>query len=492
MRKFISNYLVLTSSSVVNMLISTLSVSLISRYLGPDGMGQYSMINALVALGLSYLLLWTQSASLRYGTEEWQTSQSFKKTLSARLPFIAGGLTIALILIIAQPLSVVEKFFMFPHHWWPCVVLLLLARFLGSEVLIFLQIKEKYLLYSQLSVLVSVLCLIYYALLYIANPISGKVLFLATGTALISLFVWVVVCLTNLKKDLSLPYSFDKENTAKVFSYSLPLFFGIFCNYFSDWGDQLIIKNYLTNHEVGLFQSVFQMMIYVLALQTQIIPLLLNNLIKNQTKDGQYYIRYVTKIVPTANSLWSIMVIMMWLILPYAYMVLFGKKFTDAMPLLLVLFISFTGSAVTSLYSVLFNYKDRIGLITAINVGGTVLNMIVSLSLVPKYGIIGSAIGTCIGYWSVQFMYIFAMHRLLGISSLKVNMLFFSMTLLSIVQSFFITGLMTRLAVCFVSVLILLLVIRRFKIIDSDVITQMFSGKMSRIGYRLNRILSEA
>ena len=118
----------------------------------------------------------------------------------------------------------------------------------------------------------------------------------------------------------------------------------------------------------------------------------------------------------------------------------------------------------------------------------TGVNLGLSVALLPILGPIGAAVGTAASYLLVQFLYVWDQHRYLKISALPMLGLFFWLTTYSVVQALLGAGgpewatLTIRVGWTAAWMVGLLLLVRRGRLGDPDVLDRMFTGSLSQAG----------
>src|SRR6185369_5059449 len=116
---------------------------LVGRLLGPEGLGQWTLIAAAGTLLHTTLINWTHPSTVRYGHEEWLRTRSLNRTLGMRLPLLISGLGCAVILVSLEPGRWLQRWFgVEPSAWW-MVILFTLAVWLAAEAQATLQATER-------------------------------------------------------------------------------------------------------------------------------------------------------------------------------------------------------------------------------------------------------------------------------------------------------------------------------------------------------------
>lgn len=144
MNNQVRHFLKLVVGNVLKIPLVILVLSLMSRLIGPVGLGQWSMLVAVSSFFHSFFLNWTQAPSVRFGCEEWLDSKKLSNTWAARFPLILLGFALAILFLTLQPFAFFEKLTSLPSTWWPLVVIYLLGLWWRAEVESLLTITKKY------------------------------------------------------------------------------------------------------------------------------------------------------------------------------------------------------------------------------------------------------------------------------------------------------------------------------------------------------------
>jgi O-antigen/teichoic acid export membrane protein len=175
-------------------------------------------------------------------------------------------------------------------------------------------------------------------------------------------------------------------------------------------------------------------------------------------------------------------------LLPWAYRLLMGNSFDDSVPILVVLSIAVPGCVFTNLCAVLFSVQKRLIRSVLLIIVMTTVNIGLSVALLPWLGPLGSAIGTAVSYLLAQFLYLRDQHRFLNTPIRPVLSLFGWMTTFTCVHVLLCLGEPTwsgtavRFGWTATWMVGLVLIIRRFNLVDVGVLNRTFSGGQKPIG----------
>jgi O-antigen/teichoic acid export membrane protein len=409
----VGDYLALVLSQWIRIPLGLASAALLAHLLGPSGMGEWALAVGGAALLHSALLNWMQGPVGVYGRQEWVEEGRLRRTWSGRWPWLAAGLGAAAILVLTQPGDWVRRVLGLPGDWGPLLLGSVVALWLSAEAQSLLQVTGRFRTLSTALVLHSVLfCASLGGLLAVPGARGRTTWALAAsiGATLVvfgSLWAWQY---RITRQGAPLPSLHEARRDA---AYSWSLVPSFVLGEVSNWGDHVLVQAFYTPREVGLFQSAYQAMLVTRMLGSPFTSVFLNRLAANPTVDAQR--EFLRRIVPTVLVAWSVLVAALLGFMPGAFRVLLGGRFEEAVPALLVLGLSLPGAAATYLCSVLFSVQGRLGSAFVYHAAMTAANLGLSLVLLPRLGIVGSALATAVGYALSQTLYLVDQHRRLGV-----------------------------------------------------------------------------
>lgn len=478
MSNTVKNFITLIISQGLRIPLSILSMALLGRLLGPDGMGRWAMVVATATLLYTVLLNWTQAPNVRFGCEEWEHKKTLSITWANRWPLLLIGFLIALFLLIFQPFGWLKHFSGNPSSWWIYVFFYFFGIWLMAESQNLLQIIGRMTYLAIVPVIAAGILVIFFGIisLTIHNPV--KLEFVMSGIISLSLLFWGFIWVTEFRR-IKCEWKWPVIKRVKeIFIYAWPLFPGFFVGYISDWGDQLILQTFFSSHEVGLFQASYQTMLACLGLSTPMTTIFLPKLIAKGSRDINAVNRYINKVVPTIVTIWTTAMVLLITILPFIFLLVMGAKYVEATPILLVLSIAVPGAVILNLYTVLFSLQGRLVQSVVINAIMTAVNVLVSLVLIHFVGPLGAAYGSGISYLVSQLLYIFDQHYFLKTSNKKILLLFSFMLVFNIIQILLGTLMLARLIWCIIFMVIFIYLSKYFNIVDYEVLNDIFSGRL--------------
>lgn len=244
---------------------------------------------------------------------------------------------------------------------------------------------------------------------------------------LFALSITYIVC-KSILPNIFEKYSLNKKLRRKVFrevlSYSWPLlFFGLIVSIFQ-WTDSFIIGFFKTVEDVGVYNTAMNTAI-LLTFTSELFMLLFFPLVTRQYgKKNIKLIRELSKQVVKWIFILNLPFFILMLLFPGTFInILFGKQYIIAGYALRFLAV---GTLFSSIFIVphdliLMSGKSKLVLFDIIIV--SILNIILDIILIPKYGINGAAIATMISLIILNLLFLFQAKHILSIVPLRRKML---------------------------------------------------------------------
>jgi O-antigen/teichoic acid export membrane protein len=217
----------------------------------------------------------------------------------------------------------------------------------------------------------------------------------------------------------------------------------------------------------------------IVAANGMLITVLLPRLIAHEVRHAGYMRTYIESEIPTLYALWMVGTIWCIAMVPIAARLVVGPSFDRSVGVLLVLLIAVPGSALNSLYIVLFNLQERTGQVLLYVALMTAIGLGVSILLIPSYGALGAALGTVVSYLVYQGAYVWDQHRRFGVPAIAIWIISATGVGLTALQVGVGAGALERVAWAGLSTIAMTVVIRLIGCIDANLVVRLFG---SRIG----------
>lgn len=390
--------------------------AVLARVLEPEGLGTWSMILAAAALLNQLLLFWTQSITQRFGRSEWLSEKRLSATWATRRPLLGVGLGIALLLVLAEPFDWPRRAYGLDEGRRLYILLAFLTLWVMAECQGLQQVRERFARLAWSPVTADLVFLAALGgLLFLKVQRSGALGFDLAAVCLlgVGLLTWVLWFASELP---GTGFSWSSPSPAAwrhAVLFAAPLIPGTLVGYFAEWCDYFLIRNFYSEHEVGLFHPAYQYLLILVGLPTAIATVLLPRLAGRADTDGGAGVRLlIERRAPQLTALWVLFCLPIVAVLPTVFAWLLGPRYAISTDLLRVLLVAAPGAIVSHTYGIAYFLQGRLGIATVVLFGVKgLVDFAVSFVLLPQLGVLGSALGSAISYVVLQWLFVLEQHR---------------------------------------------------------------------------------
>jgi O-antigen/teichoic acid export membrane protein len=386
------NYASLVATHVATAVSSFASVWIVTRYLGS---AEYGSIIAIVAASqLAQIFLnWSSTSLARFGTEEFVQTGYITRSFWSRTLLFAPNLALILILSVfwLQPVS----------NWLKLsgeVVWLIAVHLAVTSVWLHIQYSLQGVKMLRLQ---GGLLAVERALTF-----AGLATLIAAGSLNLQNAIWCyivpAIVLSFLGAFLLRNYVkfegfFDRKQFRKMLVYSLPLIPFAIVGYLSTSQlDAFFITHYLTPRDLGIYAVASQINGLVLQFPILANTLLLSMFVSLKTSGQEVVIsRFLNDVVPSASLLWGILCSVGVGVVSVLVPVVFGSEFQPAVaPLVILIFASVVSALSMFGYATYSHSISATYISTVASVLAAIVNVLLNLVLIPRWGLIGCAIAS--------------------------------------------------------------------------------------------------
>ena len=406
------NVLSLYISRIVKISISLILAPLIAKYLGPENLGKLSFVTSISFLLIPFIDLGSKELIGIFLTRKINKVKLVNTALTIQL---FGTSFVAFILFLFASFSKNREFLiLFILEIFSVIFLYgdifeyeLINLGKGSKVAKVFLIKELSYFFSALIAIFLNAELFVFSLL---NALSGGLR---------------VVLFSNLKLS-NLRFNFLKFFKRKLgiifISRSLPLILAGVSNVFLMRSDQLMIQYFLGSFELGQYAvsvKVVEIIYFLpLILCSNFLPIIGT---KNLVFDKNSHLRKLYKLIWIVGLLITLISIF---ISPIILKILYGEQYLSAIPSLLCLGAGGFSVSIGCANSMWLKSSNLGKVLLIRNTFSFILNILLNLYFIPKYGILGAAISTTISNYFGIFIVNFLWSKEARINILKAYMPF--------------------------------------------------------------------
>lgn len=393
----------------------------LARVLEPQGLGTWSMILAAAMFLYQSLLHWTQAITQRYGRGEWLETRKLGQTFSLRTLLMLPGLALLTLLLLIQPFNWPERFYglTVTEAWF--VLPMVMTLWLMAEVQGVQQVREYFgrLAWSPLAADLAMLGVLVALIWHFhgATTVHRHAIFLILS--LVGLTVWLLWLASEVRGIGLRWHAPDQSALRRAARFAVPMIPGFLIGYISEWGDYFLIRHFYSETEVGLFHPAYQYLLIMIGLPTALASVILPRLVSASDRDGGSSLRHLLeRQAPQFGVLWGIGALFVAAVLPGLFALLVGGRYPVSVGLLQVMAIAIPGAVFQHVYGTAFFVQGRLGVANVQFFGIKILlNLVLSFWLLPRVGVLGSAIGCGISYLVLQWLFVLDQRQFLKIRS---------------------------------------------------------------------------
>lgn len=215
-------------------------------------------------------------------------------------------------------------------------------------------------------------------------------------------FILFLMYKNTFKTILLFKIKFDKSSFKEFIKFGLPLFAGLGAGWILNQADNYIVLHFFSLKDVGVYAVAYSIGTIVnminQAATNAIVPTLYNALEK---KEGH-------KIIKKLNLYYSMFIITISLIIgggSFWYMPLvFGEAYAQSADIVFFISLAFGFNGIYRATGSVIAFYKKNNLQMKIIYGSAIVNMVVSMLLIPYFGLVSPAIGTLVAYVVLAYL----------------------------------------------------------------------------------------
>ncbi|WP_041843852.1 flippase [Thermotoga sp. RQ7] len=394
------------STRVIGYLLGFALQVMFARFLGADLYGLYALGLTVTNVGVLFSVLGMSSGAVRFlgeylGKQEFGKVKALLKIIFSTSVLISIASSVLLVVFRKQLASVFNEPRLEGILLWFSFVLALYT-IMNVLVGVFQGFKKPALFTFYKEVLERILRMAVFGVLYLLGlKLTGAVLATVVSTAVVVGFL-----LFNLRKILRpiQDVQNDSINAREFFSYSLSMLFVGFTYFLMGQVNQLILGIFSDSRSVGLYavsNTVSQLLVFFLGSFNMIFAPIISELYHTNQREtlSNMYSNLTRWIVSLTVPLF------LWIItFPEEILSIFGKDYTQAKNALILLSVGQLVNAAVGSNGLLLSMTkyQKYEMLNGILVAS--LNIVLNILLVPRYGVLGSAVGGSLAIATVNII----------------------------------------------------------------------------------------
>jgi len=381
------NTLIQMIGKILSVVISLISIVLLTRYLGIAGYGNFTLVftyagffSTLADFGLQVIVVRELSGNIFE-----------KQTIRATFFWIKLLLVIVSIFI---GISVIP-FLPYTIFLKTGIIIGLFAVGVGgfqgfSNTLLQAEVRLDIVTFIDSITKLATFCLLILFILFHLN------LLIILTTVLIGNSIGLLVSLVFVNEIFKQPISFNVKIAKKILLLSIPIGFSSFIALLYFKVDTFLLSLYRASAEVGIYSFSYKILENLLVLwgfyMASVFPLLTK--LKTGDKKKFTYLLRSTFIIAISSSI--VITFCVYFLSPIIVYFLGGVRFTPSIPLLRVLVFSLPFLFINNSFYFYFFIENRFSFFVYSISAAFILNIIINLLIIPKYGYMGASISTVI------------------------------------------------------------------------------------------------
>jgi O-antigen/teichoic acid export membrane protein len=356
--------------------------------------GSYSLSAMIVFFFVSVLISSTQSPFIVHANQEREKTGRINKSFTVQCVFFVTGVALFLILnaIFAGAMTAFAGISTAELAFVSIAFVGMAGKAFFSTLFMALGQRER----SSLVELTfgSVVLAVVIIVLSRTGYVTIKTVFLAYGlggAVVTAVFIGVVnftVCL---------PLDLDRSHFRDMLHFTLWLMFGAAAAYFINWGDNLVLRVYVSMTDIGVYNFAYQIFkgvaMLMLIVSTYFLPFVSQH-IANPEKMRSYLFNKRPKILIVG----VVCVALLYVAAPMLLRAVYGDLYSDSILPLRVLLLGSVLVLYVIFYETILYARKAYRFIQVINVVQLSVNLGLDILLVPRWGALGAAVGTVMGY----------------------------------------------------------------------------------------------
>jgi len=385
------------------MLLSLITNIIIVRKLSVNDFGIFSIANMLIGLITTFGFSWSSSSILYYGSREKSISGSINKTFWARNIIIIASLLVTTVLFILLRNQINEYVGLNVSFLILCWLYVMVVE--DYLIQYFLTVKKQV-----TSSMLSFTAKVVYLITIIVFHFDVQALIMLNILSHATVLVYI---LKINSRDID-KFEFDKSWFKEILNFSLWQLFGFSGLYLINFGDTAVIKYFMTNEEVGIYNAAYKLFNAIASFAFIVSSFYAGAVTEYFANNKVLKIRkffYKERLVITGLS--TAMHVIVILFSKQIILTLYGEAYRGSIMIFNVLMIGSMLRYFSVFYMLYYNTNKKYKLQQSINILRAVLNIVLDVIFINLFGLIGPAIATTLSIFvTLLISYIYCEKRI--------------------------------------------------------------------------------
>ena len=365
----------------------------VAKHFSPELFGSYSLAKMLVFFFSTFLISSSQTPFIVLANQERAQSGKINKTFSVQCLFLLFSLCVFSLITLCfgnyiltfAKISRLDLLFVF-------------MAFIGLSFKVFLsnlfmamgqRIKN-----SLVELAFGFSCLVFVFVFSYLDILNIRSVFLIYP---ISAAIVIVIFLKMIDFKSLFPFCLEKKLIREMFDFTKWVLVGAAAVYFINWGDNLVLRYFVTMEDLGIYNFAYQIFKGVIIL-THVVIRYFEPFVSANIDNKQSMKAYIYSKRPTLFVLNFVLIIVLYALIPHLIHLIYGSVYAGSVAVLRILLIGSVLSLYSAFYIPLFHALKQYKFTQTVAVIQVSVNLLLNVILVPRMGIQGAAVATTIAY----------------------------------------------------------------------------------------------
>jgi len=390
--ELVSNILHSYSSRIILIVLGLLGNVIITRSLGVENYGTYSLLLTLIAIATQFGNFGLHSANIYYVAQKKMFLGMLLKNsiwFSFFISLIVGFIIYFLNYYYPNVLNIESDLLYLALLFIPISLMSLLVKNLLvgiGEI----KLDNKLTVYTRVITILALVCVVTFYNLDVKNALVIFGLGLLLG---------LILVYSKLQKEITYRYKLSFKLLKKISKFGFKAYLSAIFAFLVLKSDLFFVNYYLTKTDLGYYSLAVSFIDYIYILPVVIGTVLFQKLSSLKKNDEKYNL--MKKITFTFSGVYCVFLVIVYFLSEYLITFLYGEQFSDSIILVKLLLI---GIFFMGIETIQVQYLNTIGFPKEIIYYWMIalfINIAIILTFIEQYGLVAVAMSTVVSYFAI-------------------------------------------------------------------------------------------
>jgi O-antigen/teichoic acid export membrane protein len=367
---------------------------ILATQFSPEIFGAYSLGMMIVYFFNSSLIQSSSKPMVIFGNEEFKNRGRVHHTIASRLVILSISLVLFIVSVFLFQNQAARFTGLTERQVWLLVMVLIGHAILNFFSSMLMALNQR-ILESAFLLTNAVLSLLYLLMVYLFFGVTiEKVLLMFFVAPVLSSCLFI----TKIQLKEVHPPTLDRENLNKMMDFSKWMVFGGAGIYLLNWGDNIILRRFVSMEEIGIYNLGYQFfkgtLIAMAIVKLYFLPFIILHL-DNKEKIFTYLTVKRSKLF----LMGVLLLVGLFFMMPYFVGMLYAPHYRDASIVFRILIFGSICALYSGFYDPIIESMKRYRFIQILTLTGVAFNLSLDYILVSRIGFLGAAIATVVTYF---------------------------------------------------------------------------------------------